>query len=109
MGCVARIVLAGLLAAVSTQASAQSRQEGNYEMVVTQDYQNASFGVTSGGNGVNGLHRRLDKVVILDKRSGELWAWSDKEQTVMYLGYIFPLVGKGVFARIIEVPDQKTR
>ena len=50
------------------------------------------------------------RVIILDKRNGALWAWSEPEQTVMYLGQIFPLTGYGPFARIIQVePEQKAR
>ncbi len=47
-------------------------------------------------------------MIILDKRNGALWAWSEPEQTVMYLGQIFPLTSSGVFVRIIQVePEQK--
>lgn len=44
------------------------------------------------------------KVIIIDNRTGDLWAWSEVEQTVLYLGYIFPLAGQGPFARVITVP-----
>jgi len=47
------------------------------------------------------------KVIIIDNRTGDLWAWSEVEQTVLYLGYIFPLVGQGPIARVITVPEQK--
>jgi hypothetical protein len=87
------------------------RDQGTYEMVNTHQYENASFG-TSGTH-----HRRYpghwnatSRVVILDKRNGALWAWSEPEQTVMYLGQIFPLTGHGPFARIIQVePETKAR
>ena len=47
------------------------------------------------------------KVIIVDNRTGDLWAWSEVEQTVLYLGYIFPLAGQGPFARVINVPEQR--
>ena len=47
------------------------------------------------------------KVIIIDNRTGDLWAWSEVEQTVLYLGYIFPLVGQGPIARVITVPEQR--
>lgn len=105
MKSISRMVLVGLLAALGTQASAQSRDQGSYEMVTTREFENTSFGTSDPG-----LRTAIDKVIILDKRSGELWAWSEPLQTVMYLGQIFPLAGAGVFARIIHVePDQKAR
>lgn len=111
-GC--RIVLVSALVAFGTQASAQSRQESHYEMVTTQQDQNISFGAeTRRHQRYPGQHYRnypTDKVVILDKRSGELWAWSESLQTVMYLGQIFPLAGAGPFARVIRVnPEEKGR
>jgi len=97
-------MLAVALASIGTQASAQSRSDSHYEMVTTQLDQNVSFGASTQ------MHRRgwrtaTDKVVILDKRSGELWAWSEPLQTVMFLGQIFPLAGTGVIAHIIQVPE----
>jgi hypothetical protein len=47
------------------------------------------------------------KVIIIDNRTGDLWAWSEAEQTVLYLGYIFPLAGQGPFARVINIPEQR--
>ena len=47
------------------------------------------------------------KVIIIDNQTGDLWAWSEAEQTVLYLGYIFPLVGQGPIARVITVPEQR--
>ncbi len=132
-----RVMLVAALAGVCTQASAQSRQGDRYEMVNVQQYQNSAFGafnpVYGGANSVYGGvnqgfgavargHRRyipgtfqrdvnypVNNVIILDKRSGELWSWSDNIGSVMYLGQIFPLVGAGPFARIIQVPEEKTR
>ena len=126
-----RVMLVAALAGVCTQASAQSRLQGDrYEMVNTQQYQNSSFGASNSVyGGVNpgygavarghrhyipGTFRRdvnypVNNVIILDKRSGELWSWSDNIGSVMYLGQIFPLVGSGPFARIIQVPEEKTR
>ena len=46
------------------------------------------------------------KVIIIDNRTGDLWAWSEAEQTVLYLGYIFPLSGQGPIARVITVPER---
>ncbi|HEY6024881.1 MAG TPA: hypothetical protein VIV34_11990 [Pseudolabrys sp.] len=105
------VLLAVLLAAFVTQATAQTRDQGAYEMVTTHEFENASFGTSTFlHRHFPGLRVATDKVIILDKRSGELWAWSEPQQTVMYLGQIFPLTGSGVFARIIHVePDQKTR
>jgi len=54
-----------------------------------------------------GRHRSADKVIILDKRAVALWAWSERQQSVMYLGQIFPLAGKGTIARIIEVNSEQ--
>ena len=105
------LVVAGLLAAFAAPAFAQTRDQGAYEMVTTRQYENVSFGVSSVRHrGYPGVRAATDKVIILDKSNGALWAWSEPEQTVMYLGQIFPLTGSGVFARIIQVPpDQKAR
>lgn len=97
-------LLIAAFATAGTQVSAQSRSESHYEMVTTQLDQNVSFGASArrhypGGRIVT------DKVVILDKRTGELWAWSEPLQTVMFLGQIFPMVGPGVIAHIIQVPE----
>ena len=104
------LVFAGLLAGISAPASAQMRDQGAYEMVTTHQYENASFGTSTARYHNRHFRSATDKVIILDKRNGALWAWSEPEQTVMYLGQIFPLTGSGVFARIIQVePDQKGR
>jgi len=105
------LVAVGLLAGVAAPAFAQMRDQGAYEMVTTHQYENASFGTSTGRHRFDrGYRTATDKVIILDKRNGALWAWSEPQQTVMYLGQIFPLTGSGVFARIIQVePEQKAR
>jgi hypothetical protein len=97
-------MLALSLAFIGTQASAQSRSESHYEMVTTQLDQNVSFGASTRVHR-HGWRTATDKVVILDKRTGELWAWSEPLQTVMFLGQIFPLSGSGVIARVIQIPE----
>lgn len=104
------LVLAGLLAGVAAPASAQTREQGAYEMVTTHQYENASFGTSTARYRNRHFRGGAERVIILDKRNGALWAWSDRQQTVMYLGQIFPLTNTGVFARIIQVePEQKAR
>jgi len=97
-------MLALALASIGTQASAQSRSDSHYEMVTTQLDQNVSFGASTRAHR-HGWRSATDKVAILDKRTGELWAWSEPLQTVMFLGQIFPLSGTGVIAHIIQVPE----
>jgi hypothetical protein len=108
---ISALALAGLLAGVAAPASAQMRDQGAYEMVTTHQYENASFGASTGRHRVDrGYRTTTGKVIILDKRNGALWAWSEPQQTVMYLGQIFPLTGSGPFARVIQVePEQKAR
>ena len=89
MTAIYRILLMAVLATLGTQASAQSRHWGRYEMVTVPQNQNNS----------------TDKVVILDKRTGELWAWSESS-AIMFLGKIFPIAGAGPFARIIHVTPE---
>ncbi|HEX3164577.1 MAG TPA: hypothetical protein VHQ92_18540 [Pseudolabrys sp.] len=104
---ISALALAGLLAGFAAPAAAQMRDQGVYEMVTTHQYENASFGTSTARHGDPHV-RGADKVIILDKRNGALWAWSEPQQTVMYLGQIFPLTSSGVFARIIQVePEQK--
>jgi hypothetical protein len=104
------LILAGVLAGVAAPASAQMRDQGVYEMVTTHQYENTSFGTSTARYRNPHFRAATDRVIILDKRNGALWAWSEPEQTVMYLGQIFPLTGSGVFARIIQVePEQKAR
>jgi hypothetical protein len=90
---------------LATQASAQPLRESSYEMVTVQQDQNVAFGASTRRH-----HFVRDKVIILDKRSGELWAWSEVLQTTMYLGQIFPNVQTGSIAHMIKVnPDEKVR
>jgi hypothetical protein len=104
------LVFAGLLAGVAAPASAQVRNQGDYEMVTTHQYENASFGTSTARYRDRHFRGGTDRVIILDKRNGALWAWSEPQQSVVYLGQIFPLTGSGVFARIIQVePEQKAR
>ena len=85
-----RILLIATIAMLGTQASAQSQHSTRFEMVAVPQYQDGDRG----------------KVLILDKRTGELWAWS-KSSLVFYVGRIFPNGGAGSIARIIHVdPEQ---
>jgi hypothetical protein len=109
-------MLIAAVAAFTAPASAQSRSGSHYEMVTTQLDQNVSFGAETRrdlrdqrGLPDQAWRSSTDKVIILDKRSGELWAWSERFQTVMYLGQIFPLAGAGPFSRVIHVPEEKAR
>jgi hypothetical protein len=102
------ITVVAALAIMVGPASAQSRHQNTYEMVTTHEEQSASFGAFQRQHDL-GRHRSADKVIILDKGTGALWAWSERQQSVMYLGQIFPLAGRGTVARIIEVnPEQKS-
>ena len=102
------LALAGLLSGVAAPVTAQMRDQGAYEMVTTHQFENASFGTGTTQHRDPHFRGATDTVIILDKRNGALWAWSEPQQTVMYLGQIFPLTGSGVFARIIQVePEQK--
>lgn len=112
-----RMTLITALAALATNASAQPLQESRYEMVTTQQDQNVSFGADArarrhypGWQNQNpDWQRPTGQVVILDKRTGQLWSWYESLQSIMYLGQIFPIAGPGPFARIIQVPEEKTR
>ena len=105
MTAIYRILLIAALATIGTQASAQSRYEGRYEMVTVPQTQNNSM-ITIIPQDQNNL---TDKVIILDKQRGELWSWSEPA-TIVYLGKIFPIAGAGPFARIIQVnPEEKGR
>jgi hypothetical protein len=100
-----RILLIAALAMLGTQASAQSRHGGRYEMVTIPQNQTNSM-ITTIPQFQNNL---TDKVIILDKQRGELWSWSEPA-TIVYLGKIFPIAGAGPFARIIQVnPEEKGR
>jgi hypothetical protein len=117
-----RFVLVSSLVATATSASAQSldrfgsgqSQAFRYNTVTVPDVrvdtlvpaQGRSFGRSEA------FRRRIPlippaKVIIVDNRTGDLWAWSEVEQTVLYLGYIFPLSWQGSIARVITVPEQR--
>ena len=116
------LILATALAATTTSASAQSwgrygseQSHGlnRYDIVtfpdVLADAHVAAPGHASGHIGT--AHHRIPvippaKVMIIDNRTGDLWAWSEAEQTVLYLGYIFPLAGQGPIARVITLPER---
>ncbi len=91
MAIIYRTLLVAVVAMLGTQAFAQSRDWSRYEMVTIPQYQNGF----------------PDKVIILDKRSGALWSWSEPSATLMYLGQIFPIAGAGSLARIIQVPPKE--
>jgi len=78
-----RVTAVAAFLTLGTQAFAQSGHLGRYEMVVAPK--------TS-----------AEKVIILDKRTGELWAWSESS-AIMYLGNIFSNARAGTLARIIQV------
>ena len=100
-----RILLVTALATFGAQASAQSRHGSRYEMVTIPHNQDNSM-MTTIPQKQNDL---TDKVVILDKQTGELWSWSEPA-AIAYLGKIFPIAGVGSFARIIQIkPEEKGR
>jgi hypothetical protein len=87
MTTLSRLLAVAMLAGAATQAFAEPRQSGRYDMVR--------------------LHGGPDgKVVILDRKSGQLWTWSEKTAAV-YSGQIFPVTADAPFARIIKVPQDK--
>ena len=107
-----RLMLIAAFATLATQASTQSLYDNRYKMIQQdqisfangarqQDW--ASFG--------NDTRKQLpyptDRVIVLDKRSGQLWAWYEASQTFMYLGQIFPIAATGPIARVIQVPDAR--
>jgi hypothetical protein len=124
-------VLVSTLVATVTSASAQSsgrygtgQSHGyRYDTVTIPDVQSDAlvaaaghaFGQTAAGHAfgqTEAARHRIPvippaKVIIIDNRTGDLWAWSEAQQTVLYLGYIFPLVGQGPIARVITVPEQR--
>jgi hypothetical protein len=130
-----RFVLVSTLVAAISSASAQSsgrfgtgQSHGiRYDTVTVPDVQANAHVVAAqdafgrdGGRAVHGAYGRdrarreipvipPEKVIIIDNRTGDLWAWSEAEQTVLYLGYIFPLSGQGPIARVITVPEQRER
>jgi hypothetical protein len=115
-------VLVSTLVATATSASAQSwdrygsgqSQGFRYNTVTVPDVRADAY-VPADGRAFGrseAIRRRIpvippSKVIIVDNRTGDLWAWSEAEQTVLYLGYIFPLAGQGPFARVITVPEQR--
>ena len=115
-------VLVSTLVATATSASAQSSDRYGsgqsygfrYNTVAVPDVL-ADTHIRVDGHAFGraaGIRHRIpvippSKVIIVDNRTGDLWAWSEAEQTVMYLGYIFPLAGQGPFARVINVPEQR--
>jgi hypothetical protein len=122
MGYLHLFVLVSALVATATSASAQSvdrfgsgsSQAFRYNTVTVPDVR-ADLQVPDGRRSFgrpHAFHRRAPlippaKVIIVDNRTGDLWAWSEAEQTVNYLGYIFPLSWQGPIARVINVPEQK--
>lgn len=122
-----QMTLVATLTAFATHASAQSiLRDSRYEMVTTYQDQNVNFGVSTrrfphhpGWSNFGNPHesgwqnyasrKPSGQVIILDKQNGQLWSWYESLQTINYLGQIFPLVGTGPFARIIQVPEEKGR
>lgn len=98
-----RILLVSALAALATQASAQSLDGSRYEMVTVPANQNNSM-MTAIPNYQN---QPTDKVIFLDKRTGQFWSWSDSTATISYLGQILPIAGARPFARIIHVNPEE--
>lgn len=87
MSALYRLLAIAILAGVATQVSAEPRSSGRYDMVR--------------------LHGGPDgKVLILDRKTGQMWTWSEKSAAV-YSGQIFPITADGAFARIIHVPQDK--
>jgi hypothetical protein len=111
------MTLIAAFAGFCTQASAQiPLHESRYEMVTTQLDQNVSFGTGprrhfhhphQPGWQNYGWEKPSNQVIILDKRTGQLWSWYEAFQTINYLGAIYPLGGPGSIARIIQVPEQR--
>ena len=117
-------VLVSTLVATVTSASAQSsvrygsgQSNGyRYNTVTIPDVQSDAHVAAAGhafGRTEAARHRipviPPAKVIIIDNQTGDLWAWSEAQQTVLYLGYIFPLVQRGSIARVITVPEQGQR
>lgn len=87
MTALSRLLIVAILAGAATQVSAEPRQSGRYDM--------------------ERLHGGPDgKVLILDRKTGQIWTWSEKSAAV-YSGQIFPITADGAFARIIKVPQDK--
>jgi hypothetical protein len=71
------ILIATTLMIMGTEAFAQAPDRSHFEMLTTQQYQNDSFGIAA---------PKSERIIILDKRSGQLWAWSQISQSIIYLG-----------------------
>lgn len=85
-------LLLGVLATLATPAFADSLYLHRYEMVASPEYRKTA-------------HREhyTDKIFVLDRRTGDLWSWSEASDVFIYRGTIFPLADTGVVARIIKV------
>lgn len=81
-----RLLVAAILIGAATQAFAEPRHAGRYDMVRLSG------------------HHPGGKVLILDRKTGQMWTWSEKSLAV-YSGQIFPITADGSFARIIHVPQ----
>jgi hypothetical protein len=92
MTLICRVLLITAFAMLGTQAFAQSQHSTRFEMVTIPQYQNGDMG----------------KVLILDRRTGELWAWSEPS-LVISVGRIIPNGGAGSIAHIIHVPEENGR
>jgi hypothetical protein len=88
-------LLFGVLATLATPAFADSLHVNRYEMVASRE-----------GRDTAHLDRHTDKIFVLDRRTGDLWSWSETSDVFMYRGTIFPLADTGVVARIIKVNSE---
>jgi hypothetical protein len=110
-----RFILIAALAISATPAPAQSYNVGRYSSGIPHDWSRydtvaiPDIQPKSQNDPAATTANPPSKIVIIDNRTGDLWAWSETLQTVMYLGYIFPLAGQGPIARIITVPEQRER
>jgi hypothetical protein len=108
-------VLVAALVTAATPASAQSYNVGRYSSGIPHDWSRYDTVAIPDIQSKNENYPAVapvsspSKIIIIDNRTGDLWAWSEALQTVMYLGYIFPLAGQGPIARIITVPEQRER
>jgi len=82
-----RLLVAAILIGAATQAFAEPRHAGRYDMVRLSGHSDG-------------------KVLILDRKTGQMWTWSEKSLAT-YSGQIFPITADGSFARIIHVPQDK--
>ncbi|WP_162827201.1 hypothetical protein [Pseudolabrys taiwanensis] len=84
-----RLLVAAILIGAATQAFAEPRHAGRYDMVR-----------------LSGRHQPEGKVLILDRKTGQMWTWSE-HSLATYSGQIFPITADGSFARILHVPQDK--